>query len=69
MGARGPQDGVPGSENAGCIPPELELRNEIATMKDLIRALDDSPARTSKLRELNFRIIEAEHDAPAPALS
>lgn len=45
-------------KNAGCIPPELELRNEIATMKDLIRSLDDSPARTNKLRELNFRIMK-----------
>ncbi len=45
-------------KNAGCIPPELELRNEIATMKDLIRSLDDSPARTHKLRELNFRIMK-----------
>lgn len=53
-------------KNAGCIPPELELRNEIATMKDLIRSLDDSPARTSKLRELNFRIMKLNMMRPRP---
>jgi hypothetical protein len=45
-------------KNAGCIPPELQLRKEIAAMKDPIRSLDDSPARTDKLRELNFRIMK-----------
>jgi hypothetical protein len=45
-------------KNAGCIPPELELRKEIVTMSDLINSLDNSQERTKKLRELNFRIMK-----------
>lgn len=45
-------------KNAGCIPLELELRNEILSMKDLIMSLDESPARARKIRELNFKVMK-----------
>lgn len=45
-------------KNAGCIPEELALRNEIISMKELLLSLDDGPERTQKLRELNFRIMK-----------
>jgi hypothetical protein len=42
-------------KNAGFVPPELELRNEIITLRDLIETIDDErkapePRRVSGLR-------------------
>ncbi|HSW61910.1 MAG TPA: DnaJ family domain-containing protein [Dissulfurispiraceae bacterium] len=45
-------------KNAGCIPPELELRNEIITIRKMIMAMDDDKERLKKIRELNFRITK-----------
>jgi len=45
-------------KNAGFIPPELELRNEIIGMKDLINTLDDDKERLKKIRELNFMLMK-----------
>lgn len=45
-------------KNAGCIPPELELKNEILTLKDLIGTIDDDKERLRRLRELNFKIMK-----------
>lgn len=44
--------------NAGCIPPELEIRKEIMNLKDLIETLDDERERLRKIRELNFKIVQ-----------
>lgn len=44
-------------KNAGCIPPELELRNEIINMRDLMNTIDDDKERLKKLRELNFKLL------------
>jgi hypothetical protein len=43
--------------NAGCLPPELELRKEIMTLRDLIRAVEDEGDRREKIRELNRKVI------------
>lgn len=45
-------------KNSGFVPPELELRTEIVSMKDLINALDDDKERIKKIRELNFKIMK-----------
>ncbi len=45
-------------KNAGCIPPELELKNEIITLKDLIETIDDDRDKIKRLRELNFKIMK-----------
>ncbi len=45
-------------KNANCIPHELELRNEILTMRDLVMTLDDDAERLKKIRELNFKITK-----------
>jgi hypothetical protein len=47
-------------KNAGCIPPELEIRKEIVTLKDLINTIDDDKERLKKIRELNFKLIKFE---------
>ena len=44
-------------KNAGCVPPEIELRNEIINLSALINTLDDDKERLKKLRELNFKIM------------
>lgn len=45
-------------KNAGCIPPELELRNEIINLKNLLNTLDDHKERIKKIRELNFKLMQ-----------
>jgi hypothetical protein len=45
-------------KNAGCLPPELELRNEVLTLRDLIQTLDDDQKRLGKIRELNFKLMK-----------
>ncbi len=45
-------------KNAGCVPPELELRREIVSLRDLIETIDDDRERLRKIRELNFRIMK-----------
>jgi len=45
-------------KNSGCLPPELELRNEIITLRDLLRTIDDDRDRIKKLRELNFKLLK-----------
>jgi hypothetical protein len=45
-------------KNAGCPPPELELRNEIMNLRDLIRTIDDDQKRIRKIRELNFKFMK-----------
>jgi hypothetical protein len=44
-------------KNAGCIPPELELKNEVINMSALINTIDDDKERLKKIRELNFKIL------------
>ena len=44
-------------KNAGCLPPEVELAREIATLRNLIVCLEDDEARRQRLRELNFRLL------------
>jgi hypothetical protein len=45
-------------KNAGCIPPELEMRNEVINMCALMNTIDDDKERLKKLRELNFRLLK-----------
>ncbi|MGO9380188.1 MAG: DnaJ family domain-containing protein [Dissulfurispiraceae bacterium] len=45
-------------KNAGYVPPELELRNEILALKDLIETIDNDKERIRRLRELNFKIMK-----------
>ena len=44
--------------NAGCVPPELELRKEIVTLRDLLRAVDDDEERRAATRELNDKLLK-----------
>jgi hypothetical protein len=44
--------------NAGCLPPELELRKEIVTLRDLIRSLEEGEERSRQVGELNRKMLK-----------
>jgi hypothetical protein len=44
-------------KNAGVTPPELELRNEIMSLRSLIDTIDDDKERLRKIRELNYKLM------------
>lgn len=45
-------------KNAGCIPPEIEIRREIIDLKELLKTIDDDEERIKKIRELNFKMLK-----------
>ncbi len=47
-------------KNAGCIPPELEMRKEALSLRELIDTIDDEKERLKKIRELDFLIMKIE---------
>jgi hypothetical protein len=47
-------------KNAGCVPPEVEMRNEVASLRRMILAMDDGEERTRRVRELNFKLMKLE---------
>lgn len=45
-------------KNAGCVPPEVDLRREINEMRDLLRAMDEGDEKARLARELNFKLMK-----------
>lgn len=45
-------------KNAGCLPEELELRQEVVSLRKLMETVDDDKERLKKIRELNFKLIK-----------
>jgi hypothetical protein len=45
-------------KNAGCLPPEIELRKEILSLRELINTIDDDKERLRRIRQLNFNILK-----------
>lgn len=45
-------------KNAGCLPPELELRKEILNLRELIDGIDEDKERLRRYRELNFKLMK-----------
>jgi len=45
-------------KNAGCVPPELAMRNEIINMCALMNTIDDDKGRLKKIREFNFKLLK-----------
>lgn len=45
-------------KNAGCLPPEVELRKEIVSLRELIDTIDDDKERLRKIRQLNFKLLK-----------
>jgi hypothetical protein len=47
-------------KNAGCLPPEVELRKEIVNLRDLVRSTEDDEGRRKRLKELQFKLMKLE---------
>jgi hypothetical protein len=53
-------------KNSGCVPPELEVRNEIISLRSMINSLDDDKERMKKIRELNFKLLKLNEQRKKP---
>lgn len=47
-------------KNAGCVPPEIELTNEVASLRRLVLEMEDGEEKKTRVRELNFKIMKLE---------
>jgi hypothetical protein len=47
-------------KNAGCVPPEVELSNEVNSLRRLLLGLEEGEERRQKVRELNFKLMKLE---------
>ncbi len=45
-------------KNNGFLPPEMEVKKEILSLKELIETIDDDKERIKKIRELNFKLMK-----------
>lgn len=45
-------------KNADCLPPEIELKNEIQRTEDLLANMNDTTERYRILKKLNFMIMK-----------
>lgn len=45
-------------KNADCLPPEIELKKEILTTKDLLANMKDTAQRYRMIKKLNFLIMK-----------
>src|SRR5690349_3646881 len=45
-------------KNAGFLPPEVELRKEIVSLRELLNSLEDDEELRKKRRELDFKLLK-----------
>jgi hypothetical protein len=45
-------------KNAGFVPPEVELRKEIVSLRELVNSLEESEERRRRRRELDFKLLK-----------
>lgn len=45
-------------KNAGCLPPEIELKKEITKTEDLLVAMEDTAEKYKVMKKLNFLIMK-----------
>lgn len=54
-------------KNAGCVPPELELKREILKMEDLMAGLPDEKEKYRLMQRINYKIMQLnimQHKSP-----
>lgn len=44
-------------KDAGYLPPEMELRKEIWTLRGILRTIDDETQRTRVVEQINDRVL------------
>jgi len=45
-------------KNADCLPPELELRNEIRTTEALLAGIQDTQEKYKQMKKLNYLMLK-----------
>jgi hypothetical protein len=45
-------------KNASCLPPEIELKKEIARTEDLLSGMKDTAQKHHTLKKLNYLIMK-----------
>jgi len=45
-------------KNADCVPPEIELKNEIRRTEDLLAGMKDTTEKYRLMKKLNFQIMK-----------
>ena len=45
-------------KNADCLPPEIELKQQIRQTEELLRTMEDTAQRYHVLKKLNFLILK-----------
>lgn len=45
-------------KNADCLPPELELRKEIVTTRELLSGIQDTQEKYRQMQKLNYLIMK-----------
>jgi hypothetical protein len=53
-------------KNADCLPPEIELKKEIARTEDLLNGMEDTAEKYHALKKLNFLIMKLNSIANMP---
>ena len=53
-------------KNADCLPPEIELKKEIARAEDLLSGMEDTAEKYHALKKLNFLIMKLNSLANGP---
>jgi hypothetical protein len=53
-------------KNAGCVPPELELTNEVNSLRRLVLGMEEGEEKRSRVRELNFKLMKLEMTRKRP---
>jgi hypothetical protein len=54
-------------KNAGCLPPELEVRQEVVRLQDLVASLPDTAEKLAQMRRLNFFVMKLQMMRPVSA--
>jgi hypothetical protein len=54
-------------KNAGCLPPELELRKEVVRLQDLVASMPDTAEKLKQMRRLNFFVMKLNLMRPVSA--
>jgi len=54
-------------KNAGCLPPELELRREVVRLQDLVASMPDTAEKLTQMRRLNFFVMKLQMMRPVSA--
>ncbi len=45
-------------KNAGCLPPEIELKKEIQTTEELLSGIKDTQEKYRQIKKLNYLIMK-----------